>query len=359
MDPTLPQPPKPTLKQQFLETIKTYRYTSIATGVLLFLFTIFIVQRIIISIQVSYVTSQQEKANLQQKQADEQAYQKLLEKQEKEDTVTPTTTVDKKRQAKGTFTVHIVFVKPPSIADSDITPLITELEKNNTDIFTNCPTCEKQVSLAYIPTFINNQAKHYRQKDFSLKLQTHGPYTLEHLEAIGDMMYLWGKDPFGMIKLEDAFGAIAKKNNISQKDTDVTLYLYFDNSYAPSVEDQAEDRFYEHKAFRSFAEPNLGSAFINIYNFSPSFSKTAVEILTHEMLHLFGSTDKYEEFDTKRVCSIKGRGDLEKKPAVPQTTGDIMCMFIEKEHNKFDRARMIDKTLVINQKTAEEIGWKK
>ncbi len=265
----------------------------------------------------------------------------------------------KKRLATGKHTIHIVFFKPPAVSESDVQPLVNKLQDPQDTIFKECNNgdCYNNASFFYIKTFLQSEAKKYKQKDVSIQIKVHPLANLTDLEKIGDFVNIWGKDAFGVTKLQDAFKKGLKDNNISIGKNDLTMFLYFDNTY--DYVPNADERFYEHKKFRSFADPDYGRAYINIYNFSASFSGTAVEIVTHELLHLFGANDKYLEYSETDACDEKGLGEMHKKPLYPQKTGDIMCLYVEHIKGDFTRGHLVDKELVINELTAKEIGWVK
>ena len=189
-------------------------------------------------------------------------------------------------------------------------------------------------------------------------VKIHGIYSINDLNKVGDIANLWGKELFGTVKLQDSFQKILEDNKISITENNLVVFLYFDNSFSKSSE-IVEDRFYDHKKFRSFANENTGKAYINVYNLTPSFSSKAVEIVIHETLHLFGAVDKYiEDRSSEDICSDKGRGDTNLDFSLPQKTADIMCGFIEHVQNKYTRGNLTDNNLVINQLTAKEIGWR-
>lgn len=308
---------------------------------------IFLIQRLLFKAESSYVlyTHEKEQAGLKRKQQEE--YDMLLKKQAKQSRNSKTE-IKTGKKAIGEYNLFLVFVKPTALNKSTITPLINILEASN----------EKSItSLYYINTFYKDQAKKYDIDNFNLKISFHGIYNLEGLEKVGDIGYIWGKDPFATVRLQDSFDQLLKNNNIKFDNQSVAVFLYFDDSFGES-NPYAGDRFYEHKKFRSFANDNTGRAFINVYNFDPNFAETVTEILSHEVLHLFGATDKYEESESvTRICSERGRGNIDLKPIVPQQTADIMCMYIEKSNDKFVKALFSEDNLVINKFTAKEIGW--
>jgi hypothetical protein len=262
----------------------------------------------------------------------------------------------KKRQAVGKHTLHIIFLKPPTLSDAAVQPLVSKLQDPRNTVFTDCDTCPNNASFNYIKTFLQTEAKKYKEKDFDITVKLHPLGILSELEKIGDFAAVWGKDAFGVTKIKDAFAKGLKENNITVEKNDLVMFLYFDNTY--DYVPDAGERFYEHKKFRSFADPDYGRAYVNIYNFSPDFSGTAVEIISHELLHLFGATDKYLEYSETDACGDKGLGQIHKKPLYPQTTGDIMCLYVERTKGNFKRGHLVDKQLVINELTAKEIGWR-
>ena len=278
-------------------------------------------------------------------------YEKLISKQEEEAKKRTNLEKDSDKETRpkaiGNNTLHMVFTYPPSTTLLAIKPLVAKLteESNNYS------------SLNYINSFYLQEMKKYEIKDFSLDIKFHEPILMQSLNKAGDFANFWGKDPFAVAKLQDSFAKLSSDNNIKFGDNDFVLYLYFDNSLESPNEDSSS--FYDHKKFRSFADDKTKRAYVNIYDFDTSFAQTATEIVAHETLHLFGATDKYEESKSEtRICSKKGWGDIEKNPSIPQETADIMCMYIEKDDEEFSRAYFKDKTLVINSKTAQEIGWK-
>lgn len=244
-----------------------------------------------------------------------------------------------KRIASGIHVLHVVLVKPPNLASEQIMPLISILKSGS------------NLSLNRINTYLEKEAARYEVKGFNLEIKIHGPHSLSKLNKVGDINYFWGKDPFGIAKLKDAFEAVKKENNITINEQDMTVFLYFDNSFQPTKE--SEERFYESKMFRSFADEAKATTYINVYDLEPAFADKVLEIIIHETLHLFGATDKYKETDY--ACYEKGLGEPDKTPLLPQTTGDIMCGLIETGKGKFERGNL--NNLVINRITAREIGW--
>jgi hypothetical protein len=188
-----------------------------------------------------------------------------------------------------------------------------------------------------------------------LQIKTLGPFSLKkNLDKAGDLAIPWEKNPFAVSNIQDQFESLLRENQIATGDNTLVLFLYFDNSFQPGSD---KERLFEYKKFRSFADREKGRAYINIYDFRPSFAAETVKAAIHETLHLFGATDKYREDPSEGICSPEGRGQPYKTPPFPQSTGDIMCLFIEKEPGQFYPGDIRKHTLVINPITAKEIGW--
>ncbi len=261
------------------------------------------------------------------------------------------------RKALGNHTLHIIYTKPASLNGNTVSKLIDALNYTGENIRDKCVNgnCYQAVSLNYIKEYLNKEKNIYGVRDFEITIKTHPLLNMEDLHKVGDVALLWDKDTFGITKLKDGFEKTLKQNSINIPEGDLVAFLYLDDSFDHNTD--ASDRFYEHKKFRSFADFKYGKTYLNIYNFEESFSAIVVEILTHELLHLFGATDKYEEYDPNRRCSLKGLGNPDLAPLYPQTQADIMCMYIEKSANNFTRGYLVNSELIINKFTAGEIGW--
>lgn len=326
------------------------------------LFVVLVGQRIYFQLQANLISYQQQ--NLAKKDQDQahQNYLKLIAEQEKrqKQTSPPPSTDRSIPAALGDYKLLFVLVKPNYLSVDSFAGLLSSLKNPSSEIFNDCnidASCPKNASLFYIPTFYKQQAKKYGVTQFNPSVEISPMLTLQNLQRVGDVNQFWGKDPFGTTKLQDTFNALLSANNLKVDGHTKVLFLFFDNSYTAPEEDA---RFYEHKAFRSFAQPETGQAFVDVYSFDSSFAKAVSEIAAHETLHLFGATDKYEEnIDKDRICSERGWGDTEKYPSIPQTSSDIMCGYVEYSVSKFKKGNFIDNTLDINKLTAKEIGWVK
>jgi hypothetical protein len=353
----------PDSQESVITKAKRFRLIIVLLGLVILFISGILLQRYYLDWKISQYQISQQKVNNDSKKQTDQEYQNLIEKQKKENQNRSTiVSSDKTLSALGKQKLTVIFVKPTQLSESTITPIINKLKTEESNIFSDCgsdSSCPANTSLRYINTYLKEQAQKYQVNDLSLEIDFKGPYSLTSLEKVGDMAYLWGKDIVGTVKLRDGFDKLLKENNIGLAPDNLVVFLYFDNSYSETTKD-ADPRFYEHKTFRSFANPETKTAYINVYNFNPLFSKTVTSVVAHEILHLFGATDKYEENITNpRACSIRGRGEIDKNPPLPQTTGDIMCLYIEESETKFKRGSLTEKNLVINKFTAEEIGWTK
>lgn len=288
----------------------------------------------------------QKEAQIRDQKASQDFYD-LIEKQKQNQSTTP----DKTYFTKKVLTrqrVKIILTKPKGLDGRIIEPLVNKLkEKSN-----------NYTSLDYIDSYISGQAKKHNVSNAGADIEVLGPFSLTSINKLGDIGLVWNKDPFGSAKLADTFNLVLEENNIKKEDGEAVLFIYFDNSFDQAAVENV--RFYEHKAFRSFANQSTSKAYINAYDFSPGFAQTLVEIAIHEFLHLFGASDKYEERDdAKRICKETGRGETGKNPPLPQTTTDIMCGFVELSEINFKKGSLQENNIVINEVTAEEIGWKK
>ena len=339
-------------KIKFTQIPKLYFYFWVFV-VLCIIF--FIGQRVFFAAVIPWrVNSEIERQRVQRNQSNTK-YQQIIFDQLKTREAQATTS-PQDSPLRGNTNITIVLVKPPSVSNIQSAPLITMLRRPDTDIFSSCTDslCQKNISLAFIPTFIKNEASKYNITDANVTLDIRGVYTLPELTQVGDFANLWNKDPFGVAKVQDAFEELLMEQHIDSDS--LTIFLYFDDSLSPPLVESGS--FYDYKKFRSFANQSKKRAYVNVYNFSPQFSDDTVLVVTHELLHLFGASDKYiNEISSKKLCTSRGLGDPNKSPLFPQTTGDIMCLFIETNDGSFSRGSLLDQSLIINSVTAREIGW--
>lgn len=326
----------------------SFKYLIIGVILLISLFSLLL---------ILFLSNSHNNANKNQKNLS--SYEKVLLEQEKKNiSFKPSIEPVLKREARGKYTLHLIYSKPSSMSVELITPLLSVLtsEKKEAERICSQSSCYSALSTEYLNTYLSKEFSKYKIHDFSLNIINHQIITINSLSKAGDIGYLWGKDPYIITKIKDGFNSSLKENNIKIARNDLVAFLYFDDSYDYIPDDN--DRFYDRKKFRSFADYQYGRTYIDVYNFSPSFSATIIKILAHETLHLFGATDKYSDNPEKKECSEKGLGEPNKTPLYPQATGDIMCLSIEIADGYFKPGSFINHELVINPITAKEIGWK-
>lgn len=332
---------------------------GISGSVIIFIILLTFLHRRYINLQIANIQKKQSEAVRKREKELKQELEDLIN-QQATNSLTRTSKISSTKQKSllGLVNLNIIYAYPPSVDKNKITPLIQVLNQNNAGLFKVCyieTGCMLNASLSYLNTYVKKQGVKYNQL-IQVDLRTYGPLMLKDLEKVGNMNYVWGKDPFATSKLQDAFEELIKQNKLNiDKDSSV-IFLYFDDSFTQTSQADQSD-FYEHKKFRSFASDTKNRAYANIYNFDASFSLRAVEIILHEFLHLYGASDKYKENPEGKPCNERGRGEPDKIPLFPQTTADIMCFYIEKNNNEFFRGSIGNYNLIINRYTAEEIGW--
>ncbi|MFZ5377037.1 MAG: hypothetical protein ACOZAN_05255 [Patescibacteria group bacterium] len=277
----------------------------------------------------------------------DKAYQAVIEKQQQrklqnqEDKSKKTVSQPK---LLGVNHLYIFFVKPSNTSNQSIQPLINTLTAYHSNNYS---------SLNSIHTFLHREAKKYSPDYFEVIIDVYPEVATLDINRVGDFSNYWGKDSFGLSRLQDQFATILDKHNLKLDDRHHAIFIFFDDIYIASAE--SDGSFYESKTFRSFSNQDKHLAYVNAYDFSVNFAPLLVEIVTHETLHLFGASDKYLE--NEYGCKPEGRGEPEKTPLFPQTTSDIMCGLIEYQAKKFIPAYIDKDQVVINSYTAKEIGW--
>ncbi len=240
--------------------------------------------------------------------------------------------------------LHIILVKPPHLSESNLQPLLSELRSSR-----------DYDSFAYINRFLKQELDKYSHQQLNLELKpSRQVHNLSELSAVGDMTNIWGKDPFGISKLEDQFDQLIQElEEVDKLDQQTkAVFLYFDDQIAQA----SSELFYDKKKFRSFAEEEKNRAYVNVYSFRPNHASTLIETIIHEYLHLYGATDKYKE--DEYACRSEGKGNIDLPVVVQQTTADIMCGLIESSPGDFERGSLDEESITINRYTAKEIGWR-
>ena len=80
-------------------------------------------------------------------------------------------------------------------------------------------------------------------------------------------------------------------------------------------------------------------------------------IITHELLHIFGASDKYDLM-TGHPIFPDGFANPDKRQTYPQEKAEIMAGRIPISREEFDWVYGLSQT-IIGKKTAQEIGWLK
>ncbi|MCW8825226.1 MAG: hypothetical protein OQK78_02270 [Gammaproteobacteria bacterium] len=88
---------------------------------------------------------------------------------------------------------------------------------------------------------------------------------------------------------------------------------------------------------------------------SKNMTQSNSVIITHELLHTLGATDKYD-LHTSLPIFPEGYADPELEPLYPQQTAEIMGGRIPVSSNEADIPEHLNQTL-IGRLTAQEIGW--
>lgn len=296
--------------------------------------------------QVATTTQQSWWKNDQQKRKEAQR-REYAELSSKHALTTPRDVVDLAaeetvHQLVGEQKIHIVLVKPPNISLTSVQPLVHALTSQDSS---------SKSSLAYINTYLQQQARYYAPQSFNVSVNVTELYTIDSVTYVGDIGNPWEKDSFGITKLQDDFEKIRSDHGISA--TEPVMFLYFDPFAA---NDAGEKRFYDNQEFRSFADENQKRAYINVYSLSTDFAPTVNEIIIHELLHLYGATDKYLE--NVRGCAEDGWLGLPHPYSMtPAEQTDIMCGYIKNSAGTLRSAQFAQDELIINTKTAAEIGW--
>lgn len=93
---------------------------------------------------------------------------------------------------------------------------------------------------------------------------------------------------------------------------------------------------------------------INVYAEADFESRNAI-VVTHELLHAVGATDKYDRA-TNRPIFPQGYAEPDKQPRYPQDFAEIMAGRIPLAEDKAEMPAGLTETLIGDQ-TAAEIGW--
>lgn len=167
-------------------------------------------------------------------------------------------------------------------------------------------------SLFYINTYLKRQAARYKVSDpLQLDMDFYGPYKLS--TKVSQLYY---RDSSTTIM--QAFNEASANNKVPEENYDIVEFIFMDGGYG------------------GIAMPYLHRAFS--YD---SYVPQLPAIFTHETLHLFGASDKYNNND----CNTIGTGDPFGRYEGTKPGIDIMCVAFNLDSSS------------INDITAREIGW--
>jgi len=101
----------------------------------------------------------------------------------------------------------------------------------------------------------------------------------------------------------------------------------------------------------------LQNGLIGLVNVRASKEQQALHqiIIIHELLHIFGATDKYD-FQNGLPNFPDGYARPQQKPLFPQNKAEMMARSIPVNNQQADVATSLNK-IIIGDKTAAEIGW--
>ncbi|MBK0062709.1 MULTISPECIES: hypothetical protein [unclassified Acinetobacter] len=124
----------------------------------------------------------------------------------------------------------------------------------------------------------------------------------------------------------------------------VTLYLnYYDPHYVNEL-----------KHSTALEKGRIGS--VNLFASNKQNSQNNI-VLTHELLHAFGATDKYDLHTGQPLYPI-GYASPEQQPRYPQKQAELMAGKIPVSDHENKMPEYLNQT-IINTLTAQEIGWAK
>jgi hypothetical protein len=249
------------------------------------------------------------------------------------------------RQLLGNHKLHIFFVSNPGGA-SKFASLIDQL---------STPDASNPNTFAFIEPWFQAQSRQYSKADFDIELDIHSdPLTLSKEAYLGDLANPWGKDNFAIVNFQDKFDELIIDVQHDVAPEDMVMFIYLDSGgYNPNG---SAHSYFDYLLFRSFADESRGRAYVNAFDTSPSSGELVVNTTAHELLHLFGATDKYVE--GKPECSEAATKGLNASDYLVKNRVDIMCGLLETTDGP-KRATFSKDTLVIYPLTATEIGWLK
>lgn len=197
----------------------------------------------------------------------------------------------------------------------------------------------KASDFAEVQEFLQQEAQKYRHQptyfylNLGRQLQVLPPIVPEHASLLQTM--LWS--------LKFRFYAWRQHQSNDQVAT-ATLYLnYYDPQYINTLVHST-----------ALEKGRIGS--VNLFASSKQAQQNNI-VLTHELLHTFGATDKYDLTTSQPIYPI-GYADPQQQPLFPQHRAEIMAGHIALSAQKSKMADSLTQ-VVVNEPTAIEIGWLK
>lgn len=135
-----------------------------------------------------------------------------------------------------------------------------------------------------------------------------------------------------------------KQHESADGSPSVTLYL---NYYDP-------EQTKELKHSTALQKGRIGS--VNLFASKKQSAQNKI-VLVHELLHVFGASDKYDLATGQPIYPL-GYAYPNQKPLFPQAKAELMAGHIPLSEQKSKMPDTLEQTL-INEITAIELGWKK
>lgn len=133
-----------------------------------------------------------------------------------------------------------------------------------------------------------------------------------------------------------------KQHQSADGSPDVTLYLNFYNPQKTNV--------LKHSV--ALQRGRIGA--VNLFA-AEKYRGSNQVVATHELLHTFGATDKYDMLSGQPIYPL-GYAEPDRKPLYPQNMAEIMGGYIPLSESKSVTPKSLQYTMM-SPTTAQEIGW--
>ncbi|WP_336152639.1 hypothetical protein [Acinetobacter ursingii] len=189
-----------------------------------------------------------------------------------------------------------------------------------------------------VKSYLEQQSANYRQPIFVImklgRTLTAKPPRVPEESPILNVMW-WS--------LKFRFYAWRQRKSEDQH-ASVTLYLnYYDPQYINQL-----------KHSTALEKGRIGS--VNLFASKKQDSQNNI-VLTHELLHAFGATDKYDLQTGQPIYPI-GYAKPEQQPRYPQKQAELMAGKIPVSDHENKMPEHLNQT-ILNHLTAQEVGWLK